>query len=227
MSCIRRLLPVLMLALPLQVLADQGSGQGQPWIGLGLGGGSVNSIAPAPSAGRDAFAASVELGYRFTPGFGLGLELGAVTPVSGCRDLQCGDTDAAFAPSFNRLFAFGEFRPGDSGLRLRAGFGVSRFCYQRHWDKDAWSMFDTVMLLIDDDYLDYSDGSGAYRCDASRKALGGAVSVGYDWSAAENAPVSVGVRLTAEAANFSRSAGVGLPSFRHRAVMLSLHVRVN
>lgn len=225
MSRIRTLLPALVLAFPLQALAQESSAQPW-WVGVGVGGGSVNSIAPAPAAGRDAFAASLEMGYRFTPNAGLGLELGAVTPVTGCRELQCGESAAAFAPSFNRLFAFGEYRPGGSGWRLRAGVGFSRFCYQRHWDNEAWSMFDTVMLLIDDDYLETTDGSGAYRCDASRRALGGAVSVGYDWKSSE-APVSVGVRLSAEAANFSRSHDASLPSFRHRAVTLSLHLMVN
>jgi hypothetical protein len=157
--------------------------------------------------------------------FGLGVELGAVAPLSGCRDWPCGAaTD--FAPSFTRVFAFGEYRPGDSGLRLRAGLGMSRFCYQRHWDTNAWSMFDTVMLLIDEDYVQPTGGSGAYRCDAARKTLGGSVSIGYDWRLRDS-PLQMGVRLSGEAANYSASPVADLPGFRHRAVILTLHLRLN
>ncbi len=227
----RGLLPALLLLLPLPALS---AGAIAPledsiqrwWAGIGVGGGSVESPAPAPSAGRRVLNGSVEVGYRLTPNWALGMELGAIAPVSGCRDMGCGNEQVDFAPSFNRLFAFGELRPRDSGLRLRAGVGMSRFCYARHWDKDGWSLFDTLMVVFDSDYL-YTDGSGAWRCDGSRRALGGAVSVGYDWQAGRNAPVSLGVRLTAEAAGFSASPEIGLPAFRHRAVMLSLHLLVH
>jgi hypothetical protein len=213
----------------LQVLAQSQPHDNEPsfWAGVGLGGGAVNSLAPAPSSGRNVLAASFEVGYRLNPQFGLGLEFGAVAPLSGCADWQCGDSAADFAPSFRRIFAIGEFRPRDSGWRLRAGLGMSRFCYQRHWSENAWSMFDTVMLLLLDDD-DLSDGgSGAWRCDASRLALGGSVSVGYDWNVGAVDGVSYGVRLSAEAANFSKSPGIGMPAFQHRAMMLTLHLNVN
>jgi hypothetical protein len=229
----RQLLLVMVLTLPLQVLAQsQGSAPEDSgrslWAGVGLGGGSVNSLAPAPSSGRNVLAASFEVGYRLNRQFGLGLEFGAVAPLSGCADWQCGASAADFAPSFKRIFAIGEFRPRDSGWRLRAGLGMSRFCYQRHWSENAWSMFDTVMLLIDDDYLYYSDGgSGAWRCDAARRALGGSISVGHDWNVGAEDGISYGVRLSAEAANFSENPAIGMPAFRHRAVMLTLHLNVN
>lgn len=225
----RKLVSLLLLALPLHALA-----QGRPydnfqpwWIGAGMGAGSMKSDAPAPAAGRGAMAASLEAGFRFTPNWGLGLELGAVAPVSGCAEWSCSSEPADFAPSFNRLFAFGEYRAPASGWHVRAGAGVSRFCYDRHWSHDAWSMFDTLMMLIDDEYLLENSGSGAWRCDAARRAFGGAVSVGYDWKVGPGAPVSMGVRLSAEAANYARSPAIGLPAFKHRAVMLTLHVKVN
>ncbi len=222
----RALLSALFLFLPLPALCapDEMSMQ-RFWAGVGIGGGVVKSVDPAPSAGRHGLDGSIEVGFRLTPSWGLGMELGALAPVSGCRDLGCGEV-ADFAPTFNRLMAFGEFRPRNSGLRLRAGVGMSRFCLARHWDHDAWSLFDTLLLVFDEDHI-YSEGSGAFRCDAARRAVGGAVSVGYDWQAGRNAPVWLGVRLSAEAARFSESPGAGLPAFRHRAVMLSLHLRVN
>jgi hypothetical protein len=197
------------------------------WVGAGIGAGTVRSLAPSPAAGRGAMAASFEIGYHLAPDWGMGLELGTVAPVSGCREWACGKVSSEFAPSFGHLLAFGEFRPRDSGLRLRAAIGVSRFCYQRHWSEDAWSMWDTFMVIIDEDYLDEEDGgSGAWRCDASRKALGGSVSVGYEWQTPD-APVSLGVRLSAETARFIGSPATGMPAFRHRAVMLTLHLSVN
>ncbi|MDQ2640101.1 MAG: hypothetical protein M3Y79_05940 [Pseudomonadota bacterium] len=227
----RGLLCALCLLLPLPGLSAVAVAQEREpsqrwWAGVGVGGGSVESLAPAPSAGRSAVDGSLEVGYRLTSSWGLGMELGALAPVSGCREAGCSDVQGEFAPAFNRLFAFGEFRPRNSGLRLRAGMGLSRFCYTRHWDEDAWSMLDTLMLLFDEDYL-YTSGSGSWRCDAARRALGGAVSVGYDWRAGRNAPVSLGVRVTAEAARFSASPAAGLPAFHHRAVMLSLHLLVH
>lgn len=225
----RGVLRALLLLVPglsgIAVAQEAGPGQ-RWWAGVSVGGGTVESLAPAPSAGRSVLDGSLEVGYRLTPNWGMGMELGALAPVSGCRDLGCSEEHSDFAPAFNRLFAFGEFRPRDSGLRLRAGMGLSRFCYARHWDDDAWSMLDTVLLLFDEDYL-YVGGSGSWRCDAARRAFGGAVSVGYDWRAARNAPVSVGVRLTAEAAKFSASPAAGLPAFHHRAVVLSLHLLVH
>lgn len=203
------------------------SARDQPfWFGIGLGGAAVNSLAPAPAAGRDGVAASVEVGFRPAPDWGVGLEYGGVLPLSGCKQWSCGESGSDFAPNFTRIFAFGEFQPRNSGLRLRAGFGMSRFCYERHWSENAWSWGDTLMLLLDEDYVpDNGSGSGAWRCDAARKAMGGSLSVGYDWPVAADS-ASFGVRLTAEAANFSRSPGTDLPSFSHRAVLLTVHLNL-
>ena len=222
-------LAITLIASPAVVLAQSARDQQQPfWLGFDVGAAVVQSLAPAPSAGRDGLAASIELGYRFAPEWGLGLEYGGVVPFSGCAQSGCGQSQQDFAPNFSRFFAFGEYRARDSGVRLRAGFGVSRFCYRRHWSEDAWSWVDTINFtisaLLDDD--DYGGGTGAWRCDAARKALGGSLSVGYDWPVANNSG-SLGVRLTAEAADYDRTPGADLPAFRHRALLLTVHLNLH
>jgi hypothetical protein len=207
-------------------LAQEESGS-RWWLGADLGGAGVHSLVPAPSAGRKAIAASLEIGYRVTPQLGLGFEYGGVAPLSGCAEFGCGSAPADFAPNFTRLLAFGEFRPRDSGWRLRAGAGVSRFCYSQHWDDSAWGWGDTVTVILFGDEDDTFEGTGAYRCDARVKALGGAVSVGYDWPVKRGSPVATGLRLSVEAANFGAAPAIGLPAFRHRAVMLTLHLNIN
>lgn len=217
-------------ALPLQAAAQQSMAGAHsrvapaPWAGVSLGGGTFQSLAPAPAAGRDAIAASLEVGYRFTPSVGVGLELGTIAPLGGCAEWGCGNSSAAFAPGFSRLFAFGEYRGRNSGWNVRAGFGLSRFCYQRHWSPHAWSWIDTLNLVLTDED---TGGTGAWRCDARRMALGGSVSVGYDWPKQTRSHLSMGVRLSAEAANYADSPDIGLPAFRHRAVILSLHLNLN
>lgn len=76
------------------------------------------------------------------------------------------------------------------------------------------------MLLVLDD--DHDHGTGAMRCDAAQRALGGSVSVSYDW-ALPRTPATMGLRLSAETARFKSEPDVNMPSFQHRAVMLSLH----
>jgi hypothetical protein len=199
-----------------------------PWLSVGVGGATVKSLAPSPAAGLEGVAGSIEVGYRFTPEWGVGLDFGAIAPVGGCAYWDCASPPQEFAPNFTRVFAFGEFRPRDSGWRFRASAGVSRFCYSRYWSDSAWNWGDFAMMLLDEDYLaDTIGGSGAYRCDGRTRAMGGSLMVGYDWAVTPKAPVSIGVRLTAEAANFGATDQIGVPAFRHRAVTLSLHLNLN
>jgi len=199
------------------------------WVDVGVGGANLSSPGPAPGIDQGGLAASLDFGLRFTPHWGLGLEFGAVAPSHGCAAWQCEVSAPEFAPAFTRLFAVSEFRPGHSGWRLRAGAGLSRYCYRAHWSSTAWSWTDTLdmaLLLLGDGPLDGRiDGSGGYLCDAHKNALGGAVSVGYDWRVSTRAPVSMGVRLSAEAADFSARGPDDLPALRHRAVMLTLHLK--
>jgi hypothetical protein len=53
------------------------------------------------------------------------------------------------------------------------------------------------------------------------------VSIGYDWRVERNSPLHMGVRLSAEGANYSATRSIGVPKFRHRAVMLTLQMLVN
>jgi hypothetical protein len=201
------------------------------WLGVGVGGAAVQSLAPAPSAGEDALNLSIDVGYRFTPQWGVGLEFGAVLPANGCPDWQCPVNSAEFAPSFTRILAFGEFRPRQSGWRFRAGAGLSRFCYRSHWSDTAWSWVDTVdfalQLLGDDAISNETVGSGGHRCDARMNALGGTVSAGYDWPVRPESPVAMGLQLGVEAANFGANPASDLPAFRHRAVTLLLRLDIN
>lgn len=231
MSHSRLRLPLLvavacLLASPLPGLAQSAGTANQSdvpmWISVGMGGGSVQSLAPAPSAGRSIFAASIEMGYRVHRDWGLGLELGAILPFEGCAQWECGSRPVDFAPNFSRFAGFAEYRPGRTGLRLRAGLGMSRFCYRSHWSEDAWSWLDTLSVALFADEM-YVDGSGARLCDASRRALGGTLSVGYDWPL-ERVPATWGLRLTAEAANYDGKPSVGMAPFRHRALFLTLHL---
>jgi hypothetical protein len=199
------------------------------WVDVGVGGANLRSPYATSTNDRGGLAASLDFGVRLTPQWGLGLEFGAVAPSHGCAAWECGVTSPDFAPAFTRMFAVSEFRPGRGGLRLRAGAGVSRYCYSAHWSDSAWSWADTLdvaLLLLGDGPLDGRiGGSGGYVCDAHKNALGGMVSMGYDWRVSRSAPVSMGIRLSAEVANFSAEAPQGLPEFKHRAVMLTLHLK--
>lgn len=221
-----------MLAAPFPALAQGAAPSGDElfepyWFGVGLGGGTVRSLAPAPSAGRNVLAVNMELGYRFRADWGVGLEFGAIVPFTGCAQWDCDRGAAGFAPNFSRFSGFAEYRPRHSGWRLRAGMGVSRFCYRSYWSDNAWSWIDTLGVLLLDDYLDDMEtGSGAWRCDAARRALGGSVSAGYDWPLSHTS-ATMGLRLAVEAADFDGTPKVGMPAFRHRAVTMTLHLTLH
>lgn len=214
---------LLLLGACLAPLSAFAQHRGDPpplWLGAGLGTGTFRSLDPAPSAGRDGLAASIEMGYRVRKDWGVGLEFGAILPAGGCAQWECGER-ADFAPNFGRFSTFAEYHPGRSGLRLRAGVGLSRFCYRRHWEPDGWSWADTLAAVFYEDLWAFG-GTGAWQCDAARRALAGSVSVGYDWPLARM-PATLGVRLTAEAANYAGKPTLDMPAFRHRAVLLTLH----
>lgn len=201
------------------------------WVSAGLGSAGFGTDAFAPATGRQGAAATFDLGYRFTPSWAFGLEFGAVMPSGGCASWECAGSVEHFSPDFTRVHAFTEYRPRQTGWRLQAGVGVSRFCYSSHWSDSAWSWADTLdslLLMINGDSLQGTvGGSGGNRCDARRSAVGGMVALGYDWRLATEAPLSFGVRLSGEAARFSETPQIGLPAFRHRAVMLTLHLNLN
>jgi hypothetical protein len=133
-----------------------------------------------------------------------------------------------FAPDFTRWFLIGEYRPpgADRGWRLRAGVGVSNMCY-RHYKttQSAWERFIEYLLFDDEDYYDYSADRTYWSC-KSLSALGGSVSVGYQWEL-KDTRTSVGLQLRGEAANYAASTTAGTPAFRHRALMLQVQFNIN
>lgn len=192
------------------------------WLGVGLGTGSITSSAPAPSAQRDGFAANLDFGYRLTPSWGLGFEIGIIAPAGGCGARYCAPTDPQFAPNFAHWFGVSEWRPGNAGWRIRASAGLSTMCYDYyHSDNPGWATFWNVVL-----FGDVQVGSvGSTRC-RTLDALGAAVSVGYQWPLGESG-TSMGLQLRGEAANFAASSEAGLPAFHHRALMLLLQMNLN
>lgn len=200
------------------------------WLSMGFGSGTVNSLAPAPSAGRDAFSFSVDAGMRLTPEWGAGLEFGVVAPSGGCTGHHCTPSVPDFAPAFTHWFLIGEYRsPYDRHLRLRAGLGVSNMCYSYYKAQgSAWEeILEFLAILLSDDYDpgDF-DHHGTHWACRSLSALGGSVSVGYQWQLGRSRS-SVGLQLRAEAAHFAASSKAGTPAFRHRAVMLQVQLNLN
>jgi hypothetical protein len=193
------------------------------WAGIGFGGGSITSDGLAPSGGRDVFTGNIEIGYRISRQFGLGVEYGLIVPTSGCRGMGCSPSKPEFAPDFSRWFLMGEYRPHDGGLRLRASAGVSTMCYRYYKGRrSTWDRFwDAVLFGNDGDDL---SNDTSRRC-KSLQALGAAVSVGYQWSLEDRG--SLGLQLRGEAANYDASARAGTPDFKHRAAMMQLQFSFN
>jgi hypothetical protein len=207
---------------------DDKSGSGW-WLGAGLGAASVGAASHGPSAGRGGFAASVDFGYRLTPQWGLGFEYAGVMPAGGCESWNCPAAAVQFSPNFTHLLAFGEYRPRETGWRFRAGLGASRFCSSKQWSDTAFGWGDVLNIFLSAalDQEASSDEIGGYRCDGRMSALTGVASVGYDWSVSAHSPVTMGVRLSAEAAKFAESPAINVPAFRYRAVTLTLHLNIN
>jgi hypothetical protein len=132
--------------------------------------------------------------------------------------------DADFAPNFTHWFLVAENRPLER-LRLRAGVGVSGMCYSFHETRSSdFERFLEYLFFGDDD--SYYDGSTHWECKSSLKALGGSVSIGYQWPLPDPGS-SIGLQLRGEAANFAASSTAGTPAFRHRAVTLQIQLNIN
>jgi hypothetical protein len=193
------------------------------WLGVGIGGGRVNSDAPAPSAGHDTFAFTIDAGMRITPQWGIGLEYGRIAPGGGCGGHRCTPADHDFAPDFSHWFLLAEHRSGEDGaMRLRAGLGISGMCY--HFYKTGNASFWEVLLAVV--IADESDATiRHWECD-SLHALGASVSLGYQWALPDSGS-SIGLQLRGEAANFKASSSAGTPKFRHRAVTVQIQLNLN
>jgi hypothetical protein len=99
-------------------------------------------------------------------------------------------------------------------------------CYSYYkTEGSGWEEFlEFLEVVLFDDHDD--DSSGPHWNCKSLSALGGSVSVGYQWEI-EHSRTSIGVQLRAEAANFAASNKAGTPAFRHRAVMLQIQLNLN
>lgn len=218
---------------PAMAQYNPGSWDNEPapgwWLGAGIGAASIGAASHGPSAGRGGFAASVDFGYRFTPQWGLGFEYGGVMPAGGCENWNCPGGMAQFSPNFTHLLAFGEYRPRQTGWRFRAGLGAARFCSSKQWSDTAFGWGDVVEIFISAALDGDADGihNGGYLCEGRVTALTGVASVGYDWQVRPHSPVTMGVRLSGEAAKFAETPAIGAPAFRYRAVMVTLHLNFN
>jgi hypothetical protein len=193
------------------------------WLGVGVGGGKLQSTAPAPAAARETFSFSIDVGARITRDWGLGLEYGLVMPEGGCGGHSCTPQRNDFAPNFSHWFLIAEHRPPDSGVRLRAGVGVSSMCYRYYKSRgNFWEEFVEAVVFGDDNV---DPNSTHWDC-KSLHALGGSVAVGYQWPISEGEG-SIGLQLRGEAAEFAASSKAGTPRFKHRAVMLQIHLDIN
>ena len=190
------------------------------WLGLGLGGGKIATAGQAPSADRGVFTFNLDAGYRITPQWGIGFEFGVIGPTSGCDGLGCTPASPDFAPNFLHWFAVGEYRPDNTGWRLRAGAGFSTMCY-RYYRSHTSALENFVNVLLGGD----GSTSDSISCH-SLKAFGAAASIGYQWSL-RGSPTSLGLQLRGEAANFSASTRAVTPAFHHRAVTLQLQLNMN
>jgi hypothetical protein len=165
----------------------------------------------------------VDAGLRFTPEWGAGLEYGVITANSGCGGHSCTPADSDFAPDFSHFFLVAENRLLKR-LRLRAGVGLSSMCYSYHRTHSSdLEQFVEALFFDDDDYL--YDDSTHWECKSSLKALGGSVSIGYQWPLSDPRS-SIGLQLRGEAANFAASSTAGTPAFRHRAVTLQVQLNL-
>ena len=194
------------------------------WLGFGLGYGSIGSDSPAPSADRKVISGSIETGYRLTPEWGLGVEFGVVAPTTGCDGKGCTALLPDFAPNFTRWFLLGEYRPGDSGMSIGLGAGLSLMCY-RYYETDRWTWGQVVAALV---FGDDGDGARGRATGCKRLgAFGASASIGYQWSLGEDEPATLGLRLRGETAKFAASPKANTPEFRHRAVMMQLQLIFN
>jgi hypothetical protein len=193
------------------------------WLGIGFGSGSMESPDTAPSAGLNAFTFSLDAGVHINPQWGLGIEYGLIAPHGGCGGHHCTPAYSDFAPDFSHWFLLVEQRPGNGGLRLRGGVGVSSMCYRYYRARDSqWEKFWDSVFFGDDDDADQNRIS--WHC-KSLQALGASASVGYQWSL-PHSPGSIGLQLRGEAANFAASSTAGTSAFHHRAVSLQIQLKI-
>jgi Outer membrane protein beta-barrel domain len=167
------------------------------WLGAGIGAAQRDYGSAAP--GDTAFAFTLEAGMQITPHWGLGLELGANMAGSGCD--FCGPYGGSLNTEFDHFFLVGEYRPREYGWRLRAGVGVSAY--------------------------DLSYGYGMGYPSYTVNTFGAGLSAGYQWRLGTVSPLSLGVRLSGEAAHFPARRNLDALSLQYSAVTLTLQLTLN
>jgi hypothetical protein len=170
---------------------------GRWWLGAGIGAAQRDYGSAAP--GETAFAFTLEAGMRITPHWGLGLELGANMAGSGCS--FCGPYGGGLNTEFDHFFLVGEYRPKEYGWRLRAGVGVSAY--------------------------DLSYGYGMDYPSYTVNTFGAGLSAGYQWRLHTVSAMSLGVRLSGEAAHFTPRSNLDTGSVSYSAVTLTVQLAFN
>lgn len=161
------------------------------WLGAGIGAAQRDYGSAAP--GDTAFAFTLEAGMHITPHWGLGLELGANMTGSGCK--FCGPYGGGLNSEFDHFFLVGEYRPKEYGWRLRAGVGMSAY--------------------------DLSYGYGMDYPSYTVNTFGAGLSAGYQWRLGTMSLLSLGVRLSGEAAHFPARNNLDIAAVPYSAVTLT------
>jgi Outer membrane protein beta-barrel domain len=165
------------------------------WLGAGIGAVQLD-YGSAAASGDTGFAMTFEGGVHISQHWGLGVEAALYSTGSNCK--YCGPASSNLNVGFDHFFLVGEFRPGDSGWRLRVGAGVS----------DTW--------LVD----------GSYNS-TTVSAFGAGVSAGYQWRLPTATPMSLGVRLSGETAHFPARHSLEVASLQYSAVTLTMQLSLD
>jgi hypothetical protein len=176
---------------------DQAAVASKWWLGGGIGVAQANYGSAAP--GNTGLALTLEGGWRITPHWGLGLELGMNMTDPSCK--ICGTDAGNRKTQFNHLFLVAEYRPRESGWRLRAGAGESEIDVY-YWD--GWEYITNSVTTF---------GMG--------------LSAGYQWRLGSDSPLSLGVRLSGETANFPARSNLGTAPVPYSATTLTVQLVFN
>ncbi len=167
------------------------------WLGGGIGVAQSEFGSAAPKQSNGAM--TLEAGWLMTPHWGLGLEMGINFTDSRCT--FCGTNADNLKKEFGHVFLVAEYRPKQYGWRLRAGAGESEI------DLYYWDGWEYVI--------------------SSETTLGGGLSAGYQWHLPTKMPLSLGVRLSGETANFSVRSNQGTASVPYSAATFTVQLVFN
>jgi hypothetical protein len=175
------------------------------WFEGGLGAAQLGTGQAAPNGGdRSGWVFTLGAGYRLTPEWGVGVDLGSTQVQSFfvCGYYQtCTETpsEAARGKEFDHYLLTTQYRPAGAanGWIFGAGVGALQYCYG------------------------LQDG---YSCQTVT-SLGAGLTVGYDWRMRRAG--RVGFRLAGESANFGARASESIAAFHYSAVRLTVNWSTN